>query len=249
MFCIGPSKSKLPLGAETELPTLLSENPVILISPVKRRKPGQPDTQAKIKASMLDEVVWDLGDEDIIGMLRTPHFEHILIVPAAASAKTWKSPVYGHYHVSIKRIEDNEERYIDFIFTCKYGASNHPPQRRRQMGTKDGTGNLHKTLLKCSGQIQPAIESHSPKDLLYSPAAHRALIALRCATSRRPFNSVSDPLYACEVQMLHPGTKLPSPSTVSRDISMMYESGSNVVKQYFSVGLYVLLENVANFHP
>ena len=138
----------------------------------------------------------------------------LLTILAAASAKTWKSLVYGHYHVSIKRIEDNDERYIDFIFTCKYGASNHPPQRWRRMGPKGGTGNLQKTLVKCSGQIQPTTESHSTTDLPYSPAAHRTLIALRCATSRQPFNSVSDPFYACEVQMLCPGTKLPSPSTV-----------------------------------
>ena len=76
MFYVGPSKHKSPLGVEPELPTPSNETPVILISLVKRRKPEQPDTQAKVKASMLDEAVWDLRDEDIIGTLHTPHFEH-----------------------------------------------------------------------------------------------------------------------------------------------------------------------------
>ena len=161
-----------------------------------------------------------------------------LTAPPAASAKTWKSPAYDHYHVSMKRIEGNDP-HIDFIFTCKYGALNHPPQRRRRMATKDGTGNLHRAIGKCSEKPQLVTGPHPTDDIPYSPAAHRALIALRCAMSKRPFNSVSDPLYAREVQMLRPGTKLPSPSTVSRDIAAMYENGSNIVKQYFSVSLHV----------
>ena len=46
--------------------------------------------------------------------------------------------------------------------------------------------------------------------------------------------------------MLRPGTKLPSPSTVSRDIAAMYEDGSKIVKQYFSVSLDALSSTVAD---
>jgi len=74
----------------------------------------------------------------------------------------------------------------------------------------------------------------------YSVAAHHVLIALRCATLRRPFSSVTDPFYVLEVQMLQPGTTLPSPSTISRDVSAMYESGSIIVKEYFQVSLLIL---------
>ena len=70
----------------------------------------------------------------------------------------------------------------------------------------------------------------------YSVAAHRVLIALRCAASRRPFSSVTDPFYILEVQMLRSGTTLPSPSTISRDVSAMYEGASVLVKEYFQVG-------------
>ena len=46
--------------------------------------------------------------------------------------------------------------------------------------------------------------------------------------------------------MLRPGTKLPSPSTVSRDIAAMYENGSEIVKWYFSVSLDILYNTIAD---
>ena len=67
----------------------------------------------------------------------------------------------------------------------------------------------------------------------YSEAAHRALIGLRCAKSHRPFNSVLDDDYQTEVQMLRPGTKIPHPMTVSRDVNAMYFEMSKHVRNYF----------------
>ncbi|KZP09649.1 hypothetical protein FIBSPDRAFT_759663 [Athelia psychrophila] len=49
----------------------------------------------------------------------------------------------------------------------------------------------------------------------YTPAHHRAIIMMRCAMSRRPFNMIKDPFYLQEVQLLYPSTQLPSTSTVS----------------------------------
>lgn len=71
----------------------------------------------------------------------------------------------------------------------------------------------------------------------YSPAAHRAFIALRSAKSNRPFNAVADEDYLGEVQMLRPGAVLPSPITVSRDIRMIYEEMSRKVREYFIVSI------------
>jgi len=242
-FHEGPGQNKFPAGVAP--PTPSTETPTILISPVKHRKPGHASGQSEIKASMSDEAVWYLDDDEIIGTSCDPYHKLSLTVPPAASSRTWKSSVYDHYHVSVKRVE-GDDRHIDFIFTCKYGSSNHPPQRRRRMGTKDGTGNLRRTLTKCLGQPQSEIQPHPTEDVPYSPAAHRALIALRCAVSKRPFNSVSDPFYAQEVHMLRPGTKLPSPSTVSRDVAAMYENGSEIVKQYFSVSSNILSGSTAD---
>ncbi|KII90073.1 hypothetical protein PLICRDRAFT_108714 [Plicaturopsis crispa FD-325 SS-3] len=57
---------------------------------------------------------------------------------------------------------------------------------------------------------------------------------MRCARSRRPFNSVADPDYLAEVQLLRPGTVVPHPSTVSRDARDIYLQASNHIKEYFS---------------
>jgi hypothetical protein len=76
-----------------------------------------------------------------------------------------------------------------------------------------------------------------PLTVPYSAAGHRALIALRAAKSGRPFNSVLDEDYQDEVRMLRPGTVLPSPITVSRDINSIYLEMSCFVRNYFLVRL------------
>jgi hypothetical protein len=53
----------------------------------------------------------------------------------------------------------------------------------------------------------------------YSAAAHHTLIAMWCAKNHCPFNSVLDEDYQAEVEMLHSGTILPGPQTVSHDIN------------------------------
>ncbi|KAG1852674.1 hypothetical protein F4604DRAFT_1515386, partial [Suillus subluteus] len=67
----------------------------------------------------------------------------------------------------------------------------------------------------------------------YTPQAHRALIAMRCAVNKRPFHSVADQLYIEEVKLLRPDVKAPSPRTVSRDINTIYCEASKNVKIYF----------------
>ncbi|KIJ58078.1 hypothetical protein HYDPIDRAFT_59895, partial [Hydnomerulius pinastri MD-312] len=72
-------------------------------------------------------------------------------------------------------------------------------------------------------------------DLPYSKAAHQVIIALRCATHQRPFNMVNDKYYKMEVQMLRPGTELPHPTTVSKDIKYLYIDLASDVRAYFVV--------------
>ena len=67
-------------------------------------------------------------------------------------------------------------------------------------------------------------------------ARHRTLIAMRCARNKRSFNSFADDLYRQEIELLRPGTSLPSPMTVSRDIQVIYASAVDGVKEYFKVG-------------
>jgi len=69
----------------------------------------------------------------------------------------------------------------------------------------------------------------------YSAAAHHTLIAMWCAKNHCPFNSVLDEDYQTEVEMLRPGTILPGPQTVSRDIKSIYAEMSKNVRNYFMV--------------
>ncbi|KAJ7136803.1 hypothetical protein C8R44DRAFT_607826, partial [Mycena epipterygia] len=69
-----------------------------------------------------------------------------------------------------------------------------------------------------------------------SPAVHCVITALRTATSRHPFNSVNNKsYYKMEVEMLRPGTVIPSATTVSRDLKLLYLEQSHHVKSYFVV--------------
>ena len=165
-------------------------------------------------------------------------------LPVAISVRSWKSVEYDHYNIALVREETEDDRYIDYVFTCRFGSSNHPDQHRRRMNSKDGTTNLAKANSNCDKargtRSRDSTATSDNPTVPYSMAAHRVLIALRCAASRRPFSSVTDPFYISEVQMLRPGTTLPSPSTVSRDVLAMYEGGSIIIKEYFQVSLLLL---------
>ncbi|KAJ7676681.1 hypothetical protein DFH06DRAFT_976466, partial [Mycena polygramma] len=77
----------------------------------------------------------------------------------------------------------------------------------------NGTSNLLRTSQQCDEErgIVVASSTAAPS---YS---HRAIIVMRTATSNRPFNFVNDKYYKMEVELLRPGTIIPSASTVSRD--------------------------------
>ncbi|KAJ7265762.1 hypothetical protein C8J57DRAFT_1069203 [Mycena rebaudengoi] len=110
------------------------------------------------------------------------------------------------------------------------------------MQASQGTGNLSKTNAKCdksrgaSGDTNKGAQQDLHRSQRrYTPARHRALIALRCASSHRPFNAVRDAFYLEEVELLHPGTQVPSPTTVSRDVQTLYLARSKMAKDYFKV--------------
>jgi len=112
------------------------------------------------------------------------------------------------------------------------------------MQTGQGTKNLNRGIEECVRRRGVSTEGPNAKGAQqtlsgsiskYTPEAHRALIAMRCAVNKRPFNSVADPLYIEEVKLLRPDVIVPSPRTVSRDINEIYREGSKNVKEYFSV--------------
>ncbi|QRW04488.1 AC transposase [Ceratobasidium sp. AG-Ba] len=128
-----------------------------------------------------------------------------------ASLGAWRSSVYQHYNSYLDRIYDEHgsPSRLTFRFECKY---KHP---RTQFNTE--------------------IDSDSQSRYFngYSEARHRTLIALRCAQNKRSFNSVDDNLYQEEVDLLRPGTILPSSRTVSPDTQVLYASSSDGVKVYY----------------
>ncbi|KAH8105594.1 hypothetical protein DFH11DRAFT_1518765 [Phellopilus nigrolimitatus] len=108
------------------------------------------------------------------------------------------------------------------------------------MNTKYGTTNLLNGAFKCDldrgfYSTRETTQVVAPR---YSHAAHRALIALRSASDNRPFHALMDRHYLMEVEMLRPGTIVPSPSTSSRDINDLYLELSKNVRNYFRVRLF-----------
>ena len=110
---------------------------------------------------------------------------------------------------------------------------------RHQSKTAEGTSNLVKTVKACLDSqgilVNSSRSTAAMTAPLYSPAAHRVLLALRCAKSLRPFNSIADVEYQLEVAMLRPNTIIPNPITISRDIKRIYIELSHHVKDYFVV--------------
>jgi hypothetical protein len=97
---------------------------------------------------------------------------------------------------------------------------------RARMATSEGTMNLKRKIAAClkrcgvsdGGTSMGAQQTITGTISKYTPSKHRALIAMCCARSSCPFNVVNDPEYKEEVELLHPGTKLPSAQTVSDDV-------------------------------
>jgi hypothetical protein len=157
-----------------------------------------------------------------------------------ASKHTWRSPVYDHFNISLEREANSvgSPKSITFVFTCRTHPETHSAQRRPRMATSYGTKNIRDSVKHCdkfSGASTLSPAGKRDVSQTYTPAAHRALIAQQCAKNCRPFNSVTDKDYVAEVEMLRPGTTIPSPSTVSRDVKAIYAEVSKLVRAYFLV--------------
>ncbi|KAF8835609.1 hypothetical protein BDN67DRAFT_912737 [Paxillus ammoniavirescens] len=101
----------------------------------------------------------------------------------------------------------------------------------------DGTSNHLNAAKRCDRRrgVEILTKKGSEFSLPYSVAAHRAIIALRCAKNQHPFNMVKDKYYLMEVEMLQPGTVVPHPTTVSLDIKDLYKALAVDVREYFIV--------------
>ncbi|KAJ3490892.1 hypothetical protein NLJ89_g11393 [Agrocybe chaxingu] len=181
--------------AQSRLPVLVH------YSPVKQRRAAQGIS------CKTDLEVWGMRDEDIID----------------AAVRSWTSDVYKHYNITMQRNYHDEAKTIpksiDFIFMCKTHPQNHNgPRVRTREKSGMGTTALLKDVGNCEKK-QGVVQMKKTSTIIpYTYERYRALVALQCACSARPINSVQDPDYRDEVEMLRPGTIAPSPSTVQHDL-------------------------------
>ncbi|KAG1782356.1 hypothetical protein EV702DRAFT_1231648, partial [Suillus placidus] len=142
------------------------------------------------------------------------------------SKARWNSAAYDHYKISLKRRlkADGSPDYLEFEFVCRSDPVNHKPHHRKRMQTAQGTKNLNRGVKECiqrrgistqGPDATGAQQTLSSSVSKYTPQAHRALIAMRCAVNKRPFNFVADPLYIEEVKLLRPDVIVPSPRRLS----------------------------------
>lgn len=133
-------------------------------------------------------------------------------------------------------MEGQKPQSLTYLFTCKSHPQHHPSViARLREKTGDGTSNLQKAVDVCLKRQGRTRDKAVSTTIPYSEAAHRAIIALRCAKHARAINSVLDDDYLMEIEMLRPGTRVPKPMTVQRDLLHIYAQASIAVKNYFLV--------------
>jgi hypothetical protein len=153
--------------------------------------------------------------------------------PIGAAQETWRSPAYKHYIVEVYREYNHAHdpptlNEIFFCFSCKYHDPDHPPHYRGRTKTGGGTTFLLEKAKSCDARrsslsLLSASDSETKPDIpSYSDAKHRAILALWSANSHRSFESLTDKFHRMEVDFLRPGTKLPSPETISRDVKAVH---------------------------
>ncbi|KAG8793493.1 hypothetical protein FRC12_002536 [Ceratobasidium sp. 428] len=154
--------------------------------------------------------------------------------------------VYDHYEVSLVRhMRSNEANdgtisetldYTEFAFTCKTDPARHPVQYRRRSGTRQGTGKLKTSSEACQRRNGLPINClhNQPAPSPFSYAMHMAIIAMMCAYKYLPYARVLHDLVRHHVQLLHPCTKMPDITTVSRTTQFVYARQTEKVRSYFN---------------
>ncbi|KAK6971893.1 putative AC transposase [Favolaschia claudopus] len=143
-------------------------------------------------------------DEEVWG------FEDTDII-AGVRAK-WQSEVYDHFTPSIVRDSSKSPHCMKVILTYKFLNPRHKPMER--LRATPGSFNTSNML----SAVRTCIPPGAP---------------LRCACLKRAFNEIEDSWYRMEVQLLRPGTVVPSADTVAEDVQRLYVSLAHEVKKYF----------------
>jgi hypothetical protein len=81
-------------------------------------------------------------------------------------------------------------------------------------------------------------------DEVYLDSMYIALLAMECAYDRRPFSAVTSRLRRAQVQILRPGTHVPTAATISNYVRRIYEGASIDVARYLQVCSYLLVKYI-----
>jgi len=131
---------------------------------------------------------------------------NIVLFFSEASKSTWRSKVYDHFNITLRREVDDYQKpkKLVFVFTCKVDPTHHTLHVRPHMSIGHGTKNLQEGVRSCDKRLGVAAGAVSvqPAGEPYTPAGHCTLITLQCTKNHHPFNSVLDDDYQAEVEML-----------------------------------------------
>lgn len=159
-----------------------------------------------------------------------------------ALSLTQKSAAWSHFDREVSRSFDNSgRRVITIIYRCRHKHPKHLTCHLRERSKhSQGTTNLLNAARKCDENRSGAgavgnKDAGAVPPQTYSETLHRVIIAVRCAVYKRPFNMVADPPYVHELQLLHPGIRVPAPITVQRDVERLYEGTAGLITVYFKV--------------
>jgi hypothetical protein len=158
-----------------------------------------------------------------------------------------RSPAYPHYTIRVEKVMGTHSgqpvrSHIMFHFECKYGWKNHRSISRARLNNAAGTTALLHAAADCDRERGVIITTKQTRPAEpYSPAFHRALLALWGAFSHRSFDSLTDKFHQAEVEYLRPGTKLPSSVTLSRDIKLVHAQYVPKIREYFQVSSHLII--------
>ncbi|CUA75529.1 Putative AC transposase [Rhizoctonia solani] len=176
----------------------------------------------KTLATLCDAYAWDYEPQELID----------------SSLEGLPSPAYPHYNVRVEKVMGTHagkpvRSHIVYHYECKYARKSHKSISRARLKTGNGTTALLRAAQKCDAERGALTTSQTEPPKSYSPAYHRAILALWSAHSHRPFDSLADKFHQEEVEHLRPGTKLPSSVTLSRDIRLIHAQYVPKIREYF----------------
>ncbi|CUA77267.1 Putative AC transposase [Rhizoctonia solani] len=158
----------------------------------------------------------------------------------AAALSVWPSIAYRHFTTTLvrhylKNVNGAlEPHYLEFKFICRYQPDKCKVGRKRK-STGDGTSNLRKAIKKCDkDRMAPDSLSVLPPDYIpYSQLMFRVLLIIWCVVNYRPFQTVSDPAFLDIVHMLRPEAIVPTPHTLSSDLTYIYNLATLRIREVF----------------